>query len=438
MAGFAAVGATVVASAVLAVRVDSQAILAVAYGLGLATPLIFSTGSKQYELLATYLVVLQVGASAVLYVAKRGGDWHAPRLVGLGGMWLLLLLACIDARDSQAPALMGLLVAAFVTSTVWTTLPKHPNRPALMHVMWGYYNAVLSVALAVLWVVKLDLDGRQFAGVLLVQAVVNLATLPYLRRRSGDRKNDAAPIALAALYIIIAVPVGLELDTASIVWCLLALAGGGASFWANKQSHAETKTLAALAYPMAIVASVGWLLMLADRPHDASAVANIAFADGVMCTIAWALLTKTSGAPRVLAFVAAEIAFHVTLGIEAFFILEASGERVAFIASTVIIALSAGVQFVASFRARLEQARGLAIASYVLFAIAAAKLIFLDLQGAGTVVRALAALGIGRDLHRDGAAGQQAPPRRRRARLKAGRDLARWVLGRGDVDIDAG
>lgn len=405
--GFAAAIAVVVASAVIALRLDSEAILAVSYGLGLFAPIVFSTGTKAYAELAIYLLLLHAAGTVALHLAREGGRWHGPRLVGLCGTWLLLSVVSVDARPDQAWALLWISSAIYVVSIAWTLLPFRrvsapvaspspapappwSGRPELVAVLWICLHVGAIPAIWIDWS-RLALATKGMGGVLLAAAAISAALWPWVRRRAS---GDAALLLVAGVCVVIAAPVLFELDTAYLVWSVLACAAALGARLVQGEARASATAAAAL---VALVAVGGGTAAQIARPHDATALVNGAFGSGVLAAAAWLILTGNDRV-RGLALAVGETVAHLVVAIEVFHLVEQLGAsaRVASIASTVLLALSAAAQYLTSFgRVAAPWPKMLALASYLLFGVVVLKLLVFDLQDTSTAVRALAALGVG-------------------------------------------
>jgi uncharacterized membrane protein len=389
--GFGLATAAVVASAVIALRLDSEAILAVSYGVGLVAPLVFSTGSKAYEELAVYLLLLHVAGTVALHFARDGGSWHAPRLIGLFGTWLWLVVVALDARPDQSFSLLLLSAGTYLASIAWTLLPLRKDRPALVAGMWIYLHLGAMAAIWIDWA-RLELAPKGMGGVLLGVAAISAGLWPWARRRLLG-SGDVALLLVAGACVVVAAPVLFELTTAYVLWSALALLAAAGTWLVPAPARMSAAIAASV---MALVAVTGAAIAQVVRAPEANAVANSAFVSGILSTAAWLALLRHDPL-RAPALAMGELTGHAVLAIEVIEIVERLGAspRVATIAATVLVALSAAVQYLASFRIAAPWPKYLSVASYALFGVVVLKLLMFDLQDTSTAVRALAALGIG-------------------------------------------
>lgn len=397
--GFGGVATTVVLSAILSVRVPSPWILAFGYALGLASPLIFDTGSENYVGLGIYVVVLQCLVFGVLTSSQQGAQWRAARAIGLAGSWLLLLVVSGEAGDRRTWAVLVLLVLALGTSWAWLALPRHRERPCWTGLLWAWTSAMASLCGWLVWA-ECDWAGRPFGWVLLGQALLDLVALLALRRRLGDRSSDAGPVVAGLAHLLTAPPVLLELEAATLVWAVMAVAAATATLAGSRSLPGSRGWFAVAAFVVVAVSTGGWLVVLGEPPGAAGAplAVSTVLVDGILCSTAFAFLAYAGpGAnPRPLAFVCAQVVFHVTLSFEAHQALVAGHEQWARIAATLVWAVSGAAHVLASpsFRDAGWQ-RLVARAGYAWLGLAAAKLLSFDLAESSTAVRALAALAVG-------------------------------------------
>lgn len=406
--GLAATALVTLLAGALAARGGSGGALTVALVSGLVAPLVFSQGGHHEVALATYLAVLMAAALAVPYLARTGGRWHGARWTALVGVWLLLLLACVDVLKADAHTLGLLLVLHLVLAGLWSWLPGTEDIPATPTVLWLVASILGTTYGWLLWK-HLGLAPETFAMPVIAVAALNLLLVQPLRQRMEGRRADWGLLALAAGHLALAVPVALAWRWVGPLWGAFALGLAWASLKAEDSQFAEeASALRWLAAALALLTTLRWAfhgldgLLFSSRAM--TPFLNPAFAEGALASLAWFLLTRRGGPLGLVSFLALEVTANVTLAFEAARLVQRlqapspygwGPSRAASIAMTLVFALSGAWQWMRGLGQRDEARKALMLAGYVWMGLASFKLIVSDLDRADTPLRALAFLGVG-------------------------------------------
>jgi uncharacterized membrane protein len=406
--GLAATALVTLLAGALASRARSGGALTVALVSALAAPLVFSQGGHHEVALAVYLAVLMTATLAVPYLARTGGTWHGPRWTALIGVWLLLLPACGDVLKADAPLLGALLILHLLLAGLWAWLPGTGEVPGTATVLWLVASTLATSYGWLLWK-RLGLAVETYALPVIAVAALNLALVQPLRRRMEDRRADWGLLALAAGHLALAVPVALAWRWVGPLWGVFALGLAGASLKAEEGAFSEeASALRWLAAAMALLTTLRWAFHGLDGFSFSSGAStpflNAAFAEGVLASVAWFLLTRRGSALGGIAFLALEVTANLTLAFEAARLVQwfqrprhlgYGPSRAASVAMTLVWALSGAWQWMHGLGQRDQARRALMIAGYAWMGIASFKLIVADLDRADTPLRALAFLGVG-------------------------------------------
>jgi hypothetical protein len=410
--GLAATALVTLVAGALAARSRSGSALAVALVSGLAAPLVFSQGGHHEVALAIYLAALMAASLAVPYLARTGGTWHGARWTALLGVWLLLLPACMEALKADVPALGLLLTLHLLLAGLWAWLPGTEEIPATPTVLWLVASILGTTYGWVLWQ-RLGLAVEAFAVPVIAVAALNLGLVKPLRQRMEGRRADWGLLALAAGHLALAVPVALAWRWVGPLWGAFALGLAWAARKAEDSAFAEEATaLRWLAAALALLTTLRWGFHGIDGfiSHGGPSMPflNSAFAEGLLASAAWWMLTRRGGPLSTIAFLALEVTANVTLAFEAARLVQSSQgsadlgynlgygpSRAASIAMTLVWALSGAVQWMLGLGRKDAARRPLMIAGYVWMGLASFKLIVADLDNASTPLRALAFLGVG-------------------------------------------
>jgi hypothetical protein len=402
--GFAGAAAATLVAGGLAAKARSGAALAVALLAGLAAPLLFGSHEPRPVALSLYLAALMAAATAVPYLARTGARWIPVRWLALAGVWGLLALAATRLGDGAGPFL-ALVAGHYLLAGLWIWLPGQAEpAPAQAVPLWA---AATLAATGLAWVAWKDLGWlpEAFAAPLAGVAAVNLALVKPARARLGGRKADLGLLGLAVAHLALLVPVALAWHWVGAVWGLYALAlAGAAGATAGRPGWEadESRSLAVLAWGLAILATLRWLLGLDGVWPWAGGSGpvpffNLHFLEGLLAAGAWALLARRPDRTGPAAFAALEGVANLVLAQEAGRLARwaGAGARAGDIARTLVLAASGAVQWVLGLRLTGNPGRPLVWAGYAWLGLAGAKLILFDLDRSPTPLRALALLAAG-------------------------------------------
>ncbi len=392
--GFGGTVFAVLVSGVLAAHKNESGLMTLGYALGLAAPVIFSTGSGDYPALTAYLVALMAFASVIFYQHPGAAEWKRLRYLAVLGTWALLLVSCADATSAQRSFLLMEVGLAYAACALWTWTPRGRARPASTTGIWMATVLGSSAATLILWE-GMRWQKESFGLVLIAQAIVSLLLIAPVRRRMGDHSGDLGLSALALLHAFVAVPVVWDEHWTATVWAIAFAVLGVAAMRAKQSEHPDTGTLIRIAAMAGILASFAWAVSQVERGNSAMLVGNDAFLSGVAVAAGWTTLAIASPKSGATALILGELIFHLTFGREVYELARATGssQRASAIAPTVLFAISGAMQWLMSVRIPKTFAP-LAPFGYALLGISALKLLLSDLAGVGTITRALATLGV--------------------------------------------
>lgn len=423
--GFVATLTCVLLAGGLSARIKSGGALSVALIAGFLAPLIFSTGNHHEVVLAVYLTVLMGGCLAIPYVSGVGGRWMGSRWLALTGTWALMAGACLNARSSDAPALLALLAFHLLLSGLWIWLPRQGERPSSPITLWALAQITCTALVAYLWRQELHWMPEALSVPILGLAALNLALVKPVRARLDNRQADFGLLALSAAYLALAVPVALDWRWVGPLWGVFALGMAWAAGHLENNGDWEQEDIRALrrlAVGLALAATLRWLTHgtscwdfsrgpVLDLPYgfpDAypstyypskswlTPFFNTRFAEGALSAAAWALLIRAGGAFRTLGALGLQLVGGITLSLELAHLTRHLGGsfRTASIVLTLTWAILGASQWLLGLK-RSEYAKALMAAGYTWLGLASVKLIFIDLAHSNTPVKALAFLGVG-------------------------------------------
>ncbi len=409
--GFAATFLCTLVAGGLGARAKSGGALSVALITGLLAPLVFSQGGHHEVALAIYLAVLMASALAVPYLARIGARWGAPRWIAILGTWILLSVACSEVQSAYAAPLFALLILHYLLAGLWIWLPgQGEERPGTPTLLWFLVSLITTSLAWLLWK-ELAWTAEWFAAPVLLFAALNLAIVKPLRERLGSRQADLGLLVLAAGHLALAVPVALAWRWVGPVWGLFALLlawGAGEAKAHAEWDEAEVKALTWMALTMALAATLRWMVHGVDvwgfgyasgyGQASLTPFLNSRFAEGLLTALAWGLLARREGFPRILGLVGLEGVGLLTLSLELAHLVTWMGgtHRSASVVLTLCWAIGGALQWLGSLSGDRQDLRtALAAAGYTWLGLASLKLLTVDLEHADTPMKALAFLGVG-------------------------------------------
>lgn len=422
--GFAGIGIAILFGGGLAAKAKSGGALVVTLIIAFWAPIAFSQGGHHEVALTIYLAVLMGATLAVPYLAKVGAQWSVTRWVAVAGTWAMLAAASLNALQDDAATMLLLLGFHAVLAGLWIWLPGQGEaKPRTPTILWFLVSISLTSLAWALWK-KLAWTPEWFAGPVLLFAAVNLAMVKPLRGRLDSKQADLGLLVLAAGHLALAVPIAMHWEWVGPMWGAFALGlawAAGRAEGMTDWEESEIASLRRLAFGMAVLASLRWFVGSVEvwqhtfsyyRAGSGMPVMNGVFAEGILVSAAWLLMTRRKGVMALLAFVALEVTANLTLALEAARVVQAVqagglpaysdyggyylASRGASVAVTLVWALSGALQWLRSFAEDDKVARrALAVGGYVWLAIASLKLLSVDTSHANTGIRALAFLAVG-------------------------------------------
>ncbi|TAN52233.1 MAG: DUF2339 domain-containing protein, partial [Rhodospirillales bacterium] len=397
--GFAGIGLAILFGGGLAAKAKSGGSLVVTMIIAFWAPIAFSQGGHHEVALTLYLAVLMAAALAVPYLAKVGAQWGVTRWVAVVGTWAMLAAASLNATSGDADAMLLLMGFHAVLAALWIWLPGQGEaKPRTPTILWFLVSLSLTSLAWALWK-KLAWTPEWFAGPALLIAAVNLGMVKPLRARLDSKQADLGLLVLAAGHLALAVPIAMHWKWVGPMWGAFALGlawAAGRAEGMEEWEESEISSLRRLAFGMAVLASIRWLVGSVDvwehtfsyyRAASGTPLLNGVFAEGLLVSAAWLMLARRKGVMGLLAFVALEFTANLTLALEAARIVhavQASGlptyseyggyyldTHGASVAVTLVWALSGALQWLRSFAVEdNNMRRALAVGGYVWLAIA--------------------------------------------------------------------
>jgi uncharacterized membrane protein len=384
----------------LASRVQSGGAMGVANILGLLAPIIFSTGSRAMAALMGYYVVGLAAQAVTYHVSQTGARWRLARWTGLVPIALIGSIAANAAGADDRFTVLLLLLAAYGLSLWITWLPFHAERPGSPVSLTATLSVALTASLYAVWN-ELGWAKSWFALPLLGQACAMVALIPAARKKLDDFSADTGLMLLAAVYLLLAVPVAADPRWLGLIWGAMALASALGARAAIKAGRIDADALWLAAGIAAVSASVRWMIVIDVGLKTAlTPLLNPDFAGAVLTAAAWAVLALSrTGTLRYACAAAAELVLVNAIAFEWMGrrpVVEWDTFSIATLLATLTYALAGiGQWYAGMHHANNPLGRPLRIAGYAWLTLAALKLLLGDLAHASTEWKAVATLGIG-------------------------------------------
>ncbi len=217
-AAFGLMVAVTVAGMRLAVLHDAQPVACLAVLGGLLTPVLVSTGTDARDVLFGYLLLLDAGVLAVAFVRQ----WRALDTLALAGTIVLYAgwFAQYYGRSDLIPALAWLAVFYLV----FLALPfayhlVRQEAVGLARFLMALADAVFAFGYAWSMLHEEHASALGFVALGLAAAYVGLGAL--LRRRiPSDARSLFAAVALATVFLTLAVPLHLRAHGITLAWAV--------------------------------------------------------------------------------------------------------------------------------------------------------------------------------------------------------------------------
>ncbi|MDG3002324.1 DUF2339 domain-containing protein [Paludisphaera mucosa] len=218
---FALMALITAAACVLAVRFDSLLVAVLGICGGYATPLILSSGSRNYQGLYVYLLLLGCGVLAVS--ARR--SWRLLNYLGFVATYGLFLATLMNYEPSRFWETMPYLVAVFVlystSMIVFSVARREPST--LLEWIGLTTNAAVFFGMSY-YLVEWSYGIRGTAVVALGLALFHLAHVGYLLVRDvRDRGLLYGFLGLASFFLAVTIPLAFSRDWITVCWAVQAL-----------------------------------------------------------------------------------------------------------------------------------------------------------------------------------------------------------------------
>lgn len=378
-------------AATLALLYNAPAIAIMALIGGFLNPVLLHTDRDQYQSFFTYLVVLDVGALALLK------HWRGLSSVAYFGTQLLFWLWYNENYHHQKRG----AVLIFQTALFLIFLVAHVGRDLIRRESSTIEDALLLLVNPFTFFATtyhlLNPTHHDWMGVLAIGMALLYASAAkvLLQRSPKSRREILLLIAVALTFVTVAIPIQLRSNWITIAWAVEGLA----ILWAAL----EIRSVRLRAHAFGLLALAFFKLLFWDTPYGARPkfipVFNRYFLSSlavILCLLAAIYLyervrergLKEAKVIRLVIGLAAAVAFWFVISVETqtFFVTRALAERVAEdaahqrwlgqMALSVVWAIYAGALAATGFIRRVPAIRW---ASLVLFALTIIKAMLVDI-----------------------------------------------------------
>lgn len=192
---------------------------------GFATPFMLSTGEGNYQVLFTYVLILDVGMLALTYFKK----WSLVHLIAYGftvllyGGWLgAKVVATPHAPYIGALVFGTLFYGVFMAMNILYNL-KEKAKFSTLEITLLLSTTSLYYAAGMVILANIDKGAYQGLFTVLVAALNCVLALVLYKRQSVDRNLIYLLVGLVITFISLAVPVQLEGNYITMFWALEAV-----------------------------------------------------------------------------------------------------------------------------------------------------------------------------------------------------------------------
>jgi uncharacterized membrane protein len=392
--GFAGAAVATLFAGAVAARLRSDAAMAVALLVGLATPLAFSDGSGNVAMLLAYLLALLGAQLTAHYVTGEGADWKLSRVLGSAGVGAVGLIGAVGAKLGEPVFVFAALAGLVVLSLLLAWLPRHRARPEAPGAL-----TVVSLVLAALstWQAwrRVPLEREWFSVILVAFAALSLGVLAGNRRR-GRREGETALLLLATGFGLLAVPVAIEWRWVVLAW------GLGGVLLARAAVTREDAAPRHAAVVVTAAATLVWLGQASWHGRGDWIFLNPVFGGAALTAVAWFALLPLGGWRRAVGFGAAQfvavnaVAWELMRVIEPVHGTEATLALGPLLATLTYAGAGAALWLRGVlYEAAATRAKALRWSGYAWLLAATVKLLVFDLSERDLLFRAVAALGVG-------------------------------------------
>jgi uncharacterized membrane protein len=219
-AAFGLMALVTAAGMALAVLHNGIAVGFIAVLGGLLTPLLVSTGSDARDALFAYLLLLDLGVLGVAFYKK----WRALDLLAFAGTWILYTGWYAKFHAAPTFSLAPTLVWLGVFYLVFLVVPfayhlRHATPVPIERFLGSLGNAVLVFSHAYVMLRDEHTHVLGFVALLMAASYVSLGTL-VRRRVATDGRALLGFVALAVVFLTLAVPLHLKLHGITLAWAV--------------------------------------------------------------------------------------------------------------------------------------------------------------------------------------------------------------------------
>jgi len=275
------------ATAVMAWTQDAEILAAFALLGGFSTPLLLSTGQNREAALFSYVVILDLGALALVIVKP----WRRLLVLSYAGTLLLYIGWYMSYYDrSQLRLTVGFATLLFAIFAVAPLLANQGKDQALLSDLIPLCLILVNGAGYFLQIYTMfePVSAKDTAWFALALAAVYIFLSRQARARAGSleaaRTVDLLHLALAIGFITVAIPIRLEAHWVTIGWFVEA----AVLLWVADRVRSELLNAFAAG---ALALGVGRLLLIDNfnvtRPIFNSRLATYAVAIAVLGAVAW-------------------------------------------------------------------------------------------------------------------------------------------------------
>jgi uncharacterized membrane protein len=258
-AGFTLLFAVAVLSAALAVLQNASILATVAAFEGFAAPVLSSTGGNYPVALFTYLAVLDIS----IFLVARFKAWRLQNLIGFVGTFTLAVgWAEKHYSDAQYTIVQPFLIFFFLLFTLvgllfaWRTMADLSQQPApdglaaragqALDVVGRVDSALVFGTPVTAFGLQYLLmrpwhDGAAWSALAFAAFYLVLARLVYAKQRHGLALLGEAYAIVAAIFVTLAIPLGLEGTWSGAAW---AIEGAGMYWLGVRQQRPYARWLA--------------------------------------------------------------------------------------------------------------------------------------------------------------------------------------------------
>ena len=279
--------AVTAAIAVMAWTQDAEILAAFALIGGFTTPLLLSTGQNREAALFSYVVILDVGALALVILKP----WRRLLVLSYAGTLLLYIGWYSSFYDlTQLRLTVGFATLFFAIFAVAPLLARQGENKARWSESIPLILALVNAAAYFLQIYTMyeEIDAKDTAWFALALAAVYVFLSRQTRARAGSPEAagtvDLLHLALAIGFITVAIPIRLDAHWVTMGWFVEA----AVLLWVADRVHSELLNVFAVG---ALTLGVGRLLLIDNfsvtRPIFNTRMATYSVAIAVLGAVAW-------------------------------------------------------------------------------------------------------------------------------------------------------